>query len=209
MVNNLSKDRKTLISDAVEASKPIISELSREGIQIASLSELLNTSIDYRNAIPVLLRWLPKAKNPSVKETIIRALTVKWAKPIATQPLIDEFRKLPETEEMGLKWAIGNALAVTANDDSFDDIVNLVRDKKHGRSREMLAVALGNMKNPRSTEILIELLDDEQITGHVLIALRKKAPAEAKDKIEEFLEHPKPLIRNEAKTVIAKIDIGE
>ena len=131
---------------------------------------------------------------------------MKWAKPIAARPLIREFLKAPDSEEFGLKWAIGNALSVVADDSVFDDIVALVKDKRHGRAREMLAVALANMKNPKAVDVLIELLDDEEIAGHALSALRKLAPPEAREAIEPFVNHPKTWVRNEAKRALKKID---
>jgi len=55
-------------------------------------------------------------------------------------------------------------------------------------------------------DVLVELLDDEEIAGHALIALRKKALPEARSAIEPFVEHPKTWIRNEARRALAKID---
>jgi len=95
---------------------------------------------------------------------------------------------------------------VVADDSVFDDIVALVKDKRHGRAREMLAVALANMKNPKAVDVLIELLDDEEIAGHALSALRKLAPPEAREAIEPFVNHPKTWARNEAKRALKKID---
>ena len=45
------------------------------------------------------------------------------------------------------KWAIGAALWVVADDGVFEQVVELVQDKRHGKAREMLAVALGNMRD--------------------------------------------------------------
>ena len=170
------------------------------------MSDLVNRPIDYQIAIPLLLKWLPQVGNLAVKETLVRALTVKWAKPVAAQPLIEEFRKAPDTSELGLKWAIANALSEVADASVFDDIVGLLRDVRHGRAREMLAVALGNMKEPRAVSVLVELLDDEQVAGHAVTALRKIAPPQARSAIERFIDHPKTWVRNEARRALAKID---
>ncbi len=205
MVNRLLSDREMRIIANRRASEPILAELSELGVRIESLSELVNTNVDYQVAIPLLLDWLPRVSNLDVKETLVRALTVKWAKPIAAIPLIEEFQNAPMSAE-SFKWAIGNALSVVADDSVFDEIVALVQDKRHGRAREMLAVALGNMKNPKAVEVLIGLLDDEEVAGHALSALRKLAPPEAREAIEPFVDHPKTWIRNEAKRALEKID---
>ena len=199
-------DHKIRIADNRRAAEPILADLSQLGVRIDSLSELVNKSIDYQVAIPLLISWLPRTSNTAVKSTLVRSLTVKWAKPEAAIPLIKEFQKTPQSEEFGLKWAIGNALSVVADDSVFDEIVELVRDKRHGRAREMLAVALANMKNPRAVDVLLSLLDDDEIAGHALIALRKLAPPEAREAIEQFVDHPKTWVRNEAKRALKKID---
>lgn len=206
MVKHRLTDREARIAAFDRTSMPILAELAKLGIRVESLDDLVNKPIDYRVTIPLLLKWLPKVSNLDVKETLVRALTVKWAKPMAARPLIEEFRKAPEAEELGLKWAIGNALSEVADDSVFDDIVGLVRDKRHGRAREMLAVALGNMKDPRAVDVLIELLDDEEVAGHAVLALRKLAPPEARSAIERFVDHPKTWVRNEARRALAKID---
>jgi hypothetical protein len=205
MVNNCSVDRQARIMAAQEASVPILADLAQLGIRIESLSVLVNKTIDYRIAVPLLLRWLPQVSNMDVKETIVRALTVKWAKGVAAQPLVEEFRKAPEAEALGLKWAIANALSVVADDSVFGDLTELVRDKRHGRAREMLVVAFGNMKDPGAVDILIGLLNDEQVAGHALIALRKLAPLQAQSAVERFLDHPKDWIRNEARRALNEI----
>ena len=206
MVKHQHLSREERIARNIADSQPILVDLRRQGIQIDSLRDLVNTAIDYRSAIPSLIDWLGCTENLDIKETLVRALTVKWARPIAARPLIREFLKAPDSEEFGLKWAIGNALSVAADDSVFDDIVALVKDKRHGRAREMLAVALANMKNPKAVDVLIELLDDEEIAGHALSALRKLAPPEASEAIEPFVNHPKTWVRNEAKHALKKID---
>jgi HEAT repeat protein len=206
MVKHQSADREAQIAAARQASIPILAELAQLDIHVDSLADLVNKSIDYHTAVPLLLKWLSQVNDMGVKESLVRALTIEWGKPVAARPLIEEFRKAPETEEFGLKWAIGNALSEVAEDDTFDDIVELVRDKRHGRAREMLAVALGNMEDPQAVDVLIELLDDEQVAGHALMALHKLAPPKARKAIKRFADHPKAWVRNEARRALAQID---
>jgi hypothetical protein len=142
--------------------------------------------------------------NRRVKESIVRTLSVPWAKGFAEAALLAEFRSASDSENLGLKWAIANALEVLATDKIFDDIVELVRDKRNGRAREMLAMALGKMKNPKAVNVLIGLLDDDEVAGHAIIALRKLNATEARPYILPFIKHPKPWIRREAKKALNK-----
>lgn len=206
MVNPQQSDRDAQIAASRRASAPVLAELAQLGFHLEWVADLYNRRLDYRTAIPVLVKWLPLVSDREVEADIATALSTKWAKPMASRPLIAEFHEAPETEELGLKWSIANALSETADDSVFEDIADLVRDRRHGRAREMLAVALGNMKDPRAVDVLVELLDDEEIAGHALIALRKKAPPEARSAIEPFVDHPKTWVRNEARRALAKID---
>jgi HEAT repeat protein len=70
----------------------------------------------------------------------------------------------------------------------------------------MLAVALGNMKDPRTVDLLIELLSDDQVVGHALIALGKLKAHKARRHIESLLNHPKPWISKEAQSALTKLD---
>jgi len=174
------------------------------GVEVSSVWDLVNEARPYPEAIPILLQWLPKVTDDRIKEGIIRALTVKEARGIAAKPLIREFE---ESKDLyGAKWAAGNALSVVADDSVFGDLTRLARDKRHGKAREMVVVALGNMKNPRAVDVLVELLEDDEAAGHAIIALGKLKAKKARSYIEPFLSHPQQWIRTEAKRALAKID---
>jgi len=190
-----------------EEDKLVTEALRRLGMDVTSVFDLLLWGDPYPRAVPVLLDYLPRVQNKGIKEGIVRALTVKEARGKADKALVSEFRSLPaEQQYFSLKWAIGNALSVVATDAVFDELVELVRDKRHGRAREMLAVALGNMKNPAVVDVLIELLGDEEVAGHAIMALGKLKAEKARPFIERFLEHPKAWVRREAKKALAKLD---
>jgi len=198
--------RQQAIARNREDSAPIVAELTEAGFPVEWISDLYNKPQNYENAIPVLLRWLPVVSNPDIKMSIVRSLSVRWAKPVAAAALIGEYRKLDDSSAFHLKWAIGNALSVVADDSVFEDVAALVRDRRHGRAREMLALALANMKDPRAVDVLIELLGDEEVAGHALSALRKLKAKKARSRIEQFLDHPKAWIRKEARRALSKID---
>lgn len=188
-----------------KAAAPLFAELSASGYPVQSL-DLLAKSGACKDAFPILVKWLPKITSSRVKESIVRALSVPWAKGIAERELIAEFRNIPYGENHSLKWAIGNALEVLSDDEIFDDIAQLVQDKRHGTARQMLVMALGKMKDARATALLVRLLDDEDVVGHALIALRKLNAIEARPYVLPFLKHPKVWIRREAAKALRKMD---
>lgn len=186
------------------AAAPVVKDLNKLGLPFQSLGDLRRSGIRYKIAVPVLLKWLPIIENTHIKDAIVRALSVPWARPVAALPLASEFQNA-KNDAAGLKWAIGNALSVVADDSVFDKIAELVRDNRHGKAREMLAVALGNMKDPRAVDLLIELLRDEEVVGHALIALGKLRTAKARVDIEPLLKHHKPWVRKEARKALGRL----
>ncbi len=194
---------------AVERSKcnakAVIADLTANGFGVESVADLFNLKMKYEAAIPLLLSWLPRIEDSAVKGDVIRALAVSWAKPVAAAPLIKEFRQAASSSNTGLLWTIANTLSVVADDSVFADIVQLVRDRRNGKAREMLALALGNMNSPRAIEILTDLLADDQIVGHVIMALGALKAKSARSLIEKLSHHPKKWIRKEVQIALALI----
>ncbi len=187
-----------------EAAAPLLAELAAAGFGVQSVSELHQKRFNYESVVPILVKWLPLMSNPRVKESIVRALSVPFAQEAAPL-LVEEFRRV-DSEPSGLKWAIGNALDVVANDAVMDEMIDLAIDKRHGKAREMVVSGLGNMRDRRVVPILIDLLKDEEVFVNAMVGLAKLGAASAQSSIEPFLKHPKPYVRKEAKQAIERID---
>jgi HEAT repeat protein len=182
-------------------------ELRSLGYPRDSLEGFVTNRLDVREAVPVLLRALPELEDMALKEQVVRGLTTpdtKRVSPEAVSLLVDEFRK---SDDHSLRWAIANALAEMADEGDFDEIASLARDGRYGKSREMLALALGRMKKePRAVDVLLELLDDDVMAGHAIIGLRKLKAKRAKARIEPFRAHDKSWVRTEAKKAVAALE---
>lgn len=188
--------------------QPVVHALAGIGLRVESIADLFNKKQSYARAVPILLEWLPKVTSMDVKEDIVRALSVRWARPAAALPLVEEFRRADDYRGAALKWAIANALSVVADDRVFEAVADLARDRRHGKAREMLAFALGNMVNERAVDVLIELLSDEETAGHAIMALGRLKAARAKEKIAEFRNHDKAWIRRETHKALRNIERG-
>ncbi len=188
------------------AAEPILRELAASGFNVQSLGELRYSGAEYPAAVPHLVRWLPKVENAQLKQDLVRTLSVPWAAPEAVPALILEFQRSDGQQREGLRWAIANALAATVDDVVLDQLVALVTDRKYGKAREMLALALGNCRDPRAVDVLIALLADDQVVGHAVMALGKLKPKAARSHVQELLKHPKDWIRAEATKTLAAID---
>lgn len=98
----------------------VLEDLESVGYPVSSVAELRNSGVRYREAVPVLLRWLAKVATDSEREEIVRTLSVPWAKE-ALGPLISQFaaEPIPSSPQGELvRWAVGNALEVFGMIDS-------------------------------------------------------------------------------------------
>ena len=168
---------------------------------------------DYEAAAPILIQWLPRAQTPLIKERIVRSLTgEKAATPDALKPLVSEFRQAAD-DEWGLKWAIGNALATLADDSIAEDLIALASDRRHGRSREMLTDALARTKDERALDLLVELVDDDEVAGHAISALRRLGPKSSLPYLErarsalerQATEGVWPIARKQARAALERL----
>jgi hypothetical protein len=154
-------------------------ELEANGIDTTDLgifSSVVPTGFDYDAAAPILAEWLPRVRDPVEKEVIARSLTgSKTAGATAARALVAEFRSAPMSDET-TKWAYANALATLADSEIAGDLLELIRDTRHGRARQMLCDALKRTNDPRAPEALIELVDDDDVAGHAILALRSYGP---------------------------------
>lgn len=188
---------------------PVLEAVRARGIEVDTIADLFNKKMNYQAVIPVLIDWLQRIVNPDVKEDVVRALSVKWARDTAApQLLITEFEQAQDPTGTGLRWAIGNALEILANDSIADDLIRLATDRRYAKAREMIVVGLGKLKDPRVASVLIDLLDDEEMVGHAVMALGKLRASSARSRIEPLLNHPRSWVRKEAKKTLALIDKG-
>lgn len=183
----------------------LLVELAEAGFPVASLTELRTSGLRYRAAVPVLLRWLPTVSDRQVKEDLVRALSVPWARPVAARPLIAEFDRVADPTGTGLRWAIGNALSVVSDDSVFDDLVRIVEDRVFGKARQMVVLGLGRSKRPEVVPVLIGLLGDEEVSGHAVKALGKLRAQDARPALERMVSDPRSWVRREAQKALAKL----
>jgi len=154
---DLKDDRRLeAIAKTRQELAPVIEDLHHAGYKFNSLDDLRNSGLKYESAIPILLFWLTRVPSPDSKESIVRSLSVPWAKPAAGPVLVGEFEKAPKHAEL-LRWAIGNALEAVAEPGLANRIIELVKDKDNGSAREMAVLALGKIRQPKVVQTLIEL----------------------------------------------------
>ena len=140
----------------------LVQELNQSGHDVESVWDFVNTSQPYPNAIPILIDHLSKNHHPRIREGIVRALTVKEARGVATNALIKEYKESTDESEGGYKWVVANALTVTFNESSTENIAGLAINSKHTSSRILLGGILDKLNNEAAQNALEKLsIDDD------------------------------------------------
>lgn len=180
-------------------------ELSKAGIVVNDVYDLVNTKAPYPKAIPILINSLREGiSERKIKEGVIRALGVKEAKGIAGPVLLTEFYNTPNDDQIA-RWVIGNAMTVVVTRDEVDEVLEIVKDKTNGMSRQMFVYALSGFRSDEIEDTIIQLLSDDDVVIHALKVLRRWKSKKAMEEIIKLLDHPKPVVRSLAKDVLKKI----
>jgi HEAT repeat protein len=196
------------MDNSTEEDGKIVAVLKKQaGLSVDSVFDLVNSKRSYPKAIPILLGFLPNVRDDWIRQGIVRALTVREARGKVDVALVTEFKNIPadDAKRQSLKWVIGNALSVVAGEAVANELLTLAQDKQHGTARQMIVVALSRFPSLKSGKVLVQLLKDEDVRGHAIIALRNLKAHESIPYIEPFLFHENAWIRREAKKALSKL----
>lgn len=134
--------------------RPLVQELQQTGMVVVlnripgqeysgpprSISDLVNTSSRYPEAIPVLIKHLQLDYSRPIRQAIVRALITPDSTGYA-EVLIFAFEAETDSESE-LKSLLGSAIAEAATDRDADLLIALANDPRHGRGREFLPLGL-------------------------------------------------------------------
>lgn len=189
-----------------------VEDLERVDITVNGPWDLVAERGSYPAAVPVLIDWLGRAQQEvpgpldrlRFKEGLVRSLAVKEARGVAAPELLREFRR--EDVTTGYRWAVGNSLSVVADNAVCDELMEIAADRSYGQARQMVVEALGRMSKPCVPDLLVELLEDDDVSGHAVIALGRLRAPRTRAAVERMLEHPRPWVRKEAQKALKRID---
>lgn len=189
------------LEELAREEKPLLEDLSKVGLGLSSVYDLVNTKERYPQAIDILVGHLPRDYHLKIKEGIIRALAVKEAVGKATPTLIAEYNKLPK-EKSNLRWIIGNTVYNTITASDLGEILEIVLDRDNGYTRRPFVLALGKIKSDQAETTLISLLSDDEVVLQALGALLKTKSVRARSKAAELVDHPNVQVRKLAKKLL-------
>jgi hypothetical protein len=184
------------IEAARRAAEPLLLELRAAGIPAYDLAEVSQRKLPSKRAAEILVKWLQRTSDPLARTLIATALADPKARSVATPPLLDLFKALPEDARE--KDRVAAAVGTLARDPYFEPLAELVRDPRHGRYRLYLFWAIGYLKDPRAVDLCLELLDDEQLGLSALRALTQLKSERARPVLERIACEPVTRGRSDA-----------
>ena len=197
------EDLMPLTPQETAEQSAILADLRALGYEFSNLSAFAQSGVRYKDAVPTLLEWLRKARTPMMQRVIAHALTNPSATGTAMPALIGAFRNF--TDEADTRWAVGASIESAYVDTYFDDVAALALDRNYGDARQMVALALGKSKRPEAVDVLLQLMDDHDISGHAVFALSKRPNPRAREALEEKLTDDRPWVRKKAALGLRKI----
>jgi hypothetical protein len=151
-----------------EAERPIVEDLDAAGVSVSSVWDLVNTSVPYPDALPILLTHLKRAGYPErVMESLGRALAVKPA-----VAFWDDLKRLYlSARGSGEEDGTAVALAACATKAQLDDLIDLLGAEERGESRIYFVRPIKRLGGERGRKVLESLRDDPTFGREATAAL--------------------------------------
>ena len=125
--------------------KPLLADLRAANYEFDSLSDFVNTSASYPDAIPVFLEHLQKVSHPVIRNMIGRSLTVIEARGIAGPIIVEEMRQNKDEGEQ--RWVMANALAYVATKEDVEGMKEVLSKESDEWVKKRLRTAIKNARN--------------------------------------------------------------
>lgn len=214
----------------------VIERLATEGISCDDVYSLQKQPAVLRRAAPLLLELVAEVSSPQVKTDLIRvASSAKispkvlvselqrlrpqldhGAKPsksfaqLSGKDLVAELTRLRSDSSgvASVAWALADALRDCADESVYEDLVDILRDPHFGRARQMIPYALANVtsRKAETIQVLLDVLEDADITPQVIDTLAKLKAVQAISLLRPYLEAEKRLVRTEAKKALQTLE---
>jgi hypothetical protein len=182
---------------------PLVDDLRAEGYQIESTDDVMTITSTYPESVEILYAHVDGCFSAHNTETIVRGLNVPAARGLANKKLLKMF---PETDDDGLRWAIGLTLETIADSGDESAIRALLSERAYGGSRDRLIGALGRLEGEAAIPLIRSLLKQSEVCVEAINVLGDLRAVEAHDEVEALTKHEDSWVRKHARRALRKID---
>lgn len=168
----------------LEAEAPewawLAAELEAAGVDTRDLGRFVNdtrfirpSEFDEVEAMPVLLRALPRLTHADVVAAVAAHLDHRGARPVAFPVLLAQFQKWARLDSFAGD-SLASALVTASGPSDIDDLLDLAADERYGESRAGIVEALWRFrKDARVAPLLRRLLPEPDLCWAAMSALRR------------------------------------
>ncbi len=192
------------VKKSKDDSDLLMKELRRDYPNLEWPEQLAYLGIQYQNAVPTLLHWLPRVENPLIKGSIAIALGQAWIGRVGIDAIGESIatilnRPLTPDAELAIQSMI-NSMVSAASDEDLPLVVEICQNQvvPDGAVRVLIDL-LGRRRTKGGADALFALMAtaNEQQRLDVVRALLKNRSAAARKYVEELNHHPLASIRKE------------
>jgi hypothetical protein len=189
-------------------------ELNAAGIPEDTVFELINSSHDYAQAVPIMVDWLqhldervpPGEDRRAWRAGLLRNLITKHAKGsrAAADILFHQFEIEPPLTNLELE-AAGFALAQVADRSDFPRVAALIRSERDFPTKPDLVAWLGQFKTEEAKELAASQLAHPGTRIEAMRALVRQKATGVRDAVAEYLDNEHEVFRKEARKTLDKL----
>lgn len=152
--------------------------------------------------LPIAIRYYQQSTKKNEKNFFMGLFHYKGFEEVIPMLLEDFYSDSPLVD----RWAIGDRLYQICSKKYIDDYLKIITTPNYGISRQMVVLLFGKLKVEEAIPVLINLLDDSDVTGHAINALSQYKREKIRPYFERFLNHKNSYYRREAQKAIKKLD---
>jgi hypothetical protein len=168
-------------------------ELRAAGFGVETVEDLHKLKEPYQSAIPILLKHISRAYSDRVGAAIASMLDVTNVE-VDWDTVVSEYRNTPNKLSDGKnslkKDGLANVLASIVSNATWNEFLEIIREKKNGSSRILMLRKVGKSKRGDSNDLLEEFLADPELAveiGEIIkerqAAVRRREMAMGKKKL--------------------------
>lgn len=156
-----------------------------------------------KTILPIAVKYYQQATYDNEKDFFISLFHYKGFEEVVPM-LIKDFYK--STTPNCTRWFISDCLYQIRSKKYVDDYIKIISNPAYGQDRQMVILLIGKLKVESAIPILIDLLEDEGVRLHAIIALGDFKREDLRPYFKRFENAKHPGWRKYAKAALKKLD---
>ena len=152
--------------------------------------------------LPVVIKYYRIAKLKNEKQYLLGWFHHRGLEEVIPMLLEDYYSNNVDID----RWAIGDRLYQVRSKKYVDDYIKIISNPAYGQDRQMVILLIGKLKIESAIPILIDLLEDEGVRLHAIIALGDFKREDLRPYFKRFENSKHPGWRKYAKAALKKLD---